>query len=363
MEDGNGISSLPVTSVEASMSPQPGFISVNMRQTAPIDPEQTTTWTSVDSSLQTPHTLFGGADTANVTIINGKSIKDASPTARAEMMKQFFSGSDYDHRLLDEPRRQSSSSNRRVHTGGPPTRSKPRSSSMEMIGIGYMKSSPTVAIPNTPASLLPQAKPSMSERDDGGPYKAEMISRMEPMRRGDRVIPPCDRCRRLHMDCIKNLTACMGCTRKHARCCWKDVKPEELLPIGSNIVEQNPDNPSTSDPSPDNRPGTAEDVDVQMTTLEPLGPSGAASSPMETSTVETPDPKPPPTKFDVRPPPLWTPFRDPPTRQTGQHSAHTLSSLVRQSVEGDEAVEGDRLQALAAQVYRSASQSVRAPEG
>ena len=30
------------------------------------------------------------------------------------------------------------------------------------------------------------------------------------------------------MDCLKNLTACMGCTKKHAKCSWKDVVDEEL---------------------------------------------------------------------------------------------------------------------------------------
>ena len=30
------------------------------------------------------------------------------------------------------------------------------------------------------------------------------------------------------MDCTKNLTACLGCTKKHAKCSWKDVDEEEL---------------------------------------------------------------------------------------------------------------------------------------
>lgn len=30
------------------------------------------------------------------------------------------------------------------------------------------------------------------------------------------------------MDCVKNLTSCAGCTRKHARCHWRDVSREEL---------------------------------------------------------------------------------------------------------------------------------------
>ena len=30
------------------------------------------------------------------------------------------------------------------------------------------------------------------------------------------------------MDCVKNLTSCAGCTRKHARCHWRDVTRDEL---------------------------------------------------------------------------------------------------------------------------------------
>lgn len=71
--------------------------------------------------------------------------------------------------------------------------------------------------------------PSERVYDDAGPYKAEMLSRMDRMGRGDRVRPPCDRCRRLHMDCLKNLTACLGCTKKHAKCSWKDVSEQELI--------------------------------------------------------------------------------------------------------------------------------------
>ena len=72
------------------------------------------------------------------------------------------------------------------------------------------------------------ARSANAEKDDGGPYKLEMVSRMESLAKGDRIIPPCDRCRRLHMDCLKNLTACMGCTKKHAKCSWREVRDYEL---------------------------------------------------------------------------------------------------------------------------------------
>ncbi|KAF2757006.1 hypothetical protein EJ05DRAFT_539098 [Pseudovirgaria hyperparasitica] len=92
-----------------------------------------------------------------------------------------------------------------------------------------------VPIPNTPSSLLPhhtapssRALPPAAEKDDGGPYKTEMVLRMESLSKGERILPPCDRCRRLHMDCLKNLTACAGCTKKHAKCSWREVREGEI---------------------------------------------------------------------------------------------------------------------------------------
>ncbi|EGP90304.1 uncharacterized protein MYCGRDRAFT_68977, partial [Zymoseptoria tritici IPO323] len=60
------------------------------------------------------------------------------------------------------------------------------------------------------------------------PFRPLCQAHMDGLPRGDRVLPPCDRCRRLRMDCIKNLTSCAGCTRKHARCHWRDVSRDEL---------------------------------------------------------------------------------------------------------------------------------------
>lgn len=37
------------------------------------------------------------------------------------------------------------------------------------------------------------------------------------------------------MDCVKNLTSCAGCTRKHARCHWRDVSREELGNLDMNM--------------------------------------------------------------------------------------------------------------------------------
>lgn len=55
-----------------------------------------------------------------------------------------------------------------------------------------------------------------------------VTSRIEKMARGDVIRPPCDRCRRLKTQCIKHLTACQGCTKKHTRCTWKKLTGEEV---------------------------------------------------------------------------------------------------------------------------------------
>ncbi|KAI0503000.1 hypothetical protein F5B22DRAFT_577498 [Xylaria bambusicola] len=58
-----------------------------------------------------------------------------------------------------------------------------------------------------------------------------VASRIEKMARGDVIRPSCDRCRRLKTQCIKHLTACQGCTKKHTKCTWKKLTEEELAAL------------------------------------------------------------------------------------------------------------------------------------
>lgn len=191
-------------------SPSTGFVAVN---TGRPGGEPTT-----EDNALSQQFMFSHSNTDNVTIINGTSIKGASPTTRAELMKKFFTTQDRQSRSYEEG---TGSQNRQS------SRPRPRASDATEYNM-YTPTAATVAIPNTPSSLLPPPKSHHHEKDDGGPFKMEMVARMEELQRGERILPPCDRCRRLHMDCLKNLTACMGCTKKHAKCSWKDVKAEEL---------------------------------------------------------------------------------------------------------------------------------------
>ncbi|KAJ9371408.1 hypothetical protein DTO282E5_3811 [Paecilomyces variotii] len=218
--DANGVPQGPVNNSNGHANPQSppsGFVAVNTHRAGPAEQPQE------ENSNLSSQFMFSHPNAENITIINGTSIKGASPTTRAELMKKFFTTADRQARGYppEEEMQQ---------MGRQSARPRPRGSdASEYSSSVYAGVSGTVAIPSTPSSLLPPPKSSSHyDRDDGGPYKMEMVTRMEELQRGERVLPPCDRCRRLHMDCLKNLTACMGCTKKHAKCSWKDVKEEEL---------------------------------------------------------------------------------------------------------------------------------------
>ncbi|QKX62025.1 uncharacterized protein TRUGW13939_09181 [Talaromyces rugulosus] len=242
---------------EHHVSPDPGVVNGHSAYAHPQSPPGGFTAVNSGRAPEEPHdeTHHNSShpNTDNITIINGTNIKGASPTTRAELMKKFFTTADQNGRgggaAESEPPASSTSTNQR-----------PRDSDASDFGApSAYSNNNTVAIPNTPSSLLPQPKPnSHHERDDGGPFKTEMVTRMDELQRGERIMPPCDRCRRLHMDCLKNLTACAGCTKKHAKCSWKDVKEEELhgihnsQPLNSSTREGD----ATYDPARSSLPPT-----------------------------------------------------------------------------------------------------------
>ncbi|KAL8675615.1 MAG: hypothetical protein Q9168_000127 [Polycauliona sp. 1 TL-2023] len=192
-----------------SVSPPSGFVAVNQRTS------------HQDTGYTDPASLSGLM--SSMRPANSTSMHSASPAVRAELLSKFFTNSDRGS-VLDLRGGMSSSSVVR-----PPSSSKAKMKHTTDEQGATVSGSP-IPIPHTPSNLLSSSKSSAQDRfEDSGPYKSDMMARMEQLNRGDRVQPPCDRCRRLHMDCLKNLTACMGCTRKHAKCSWKDVSEQELV--------------------------------------------------------------------------------------------------------------------------------------
>lgn len=403
----NGTSTRANGNPAASQSPPMGFTAVNTRQSAPAE---TISDTPAKASTEP---LFSRANTENVTVLNGASIKGISQEQRVELIKSFLVNADLQARD-DDLNRQSSLGTTRSATmqNAPQTRSESASQSSL-----YTPNHSAVPIPSTPVALLPHLKPMQIERDDGGPYKAEMVNRMESLHRGERILPPCDRCRRLHMDCLKNLTACMGCTKKHAKCSWKDVREEELRTNRSamrtasptpehgdgrsdHVESATPDASASSHRSPVSalQPTVQEQPPPSSTSRRELdllpppsslapalttsnaSPSVYASIEQKSEVLPTPPPPPPPPPRILSAPRISTPDYSTHTSKTASKTTSTIGQQLQdaanglaaahrsvftpqkqtpsQSVERDDDDDedgGDRLQALATQVYRSAS--------
>lgn len=83
----------------------------------------------------------------------------------------------------------------------------------------------------SPAAMFEHYQPSYhhnTTEDVSEAWRQLITARTEKLERGQPIQPPCDRCRRLKVQCVKHLTACQGCTKKHAKCSWKAVTEEEM---------------------------------------------------------------------------------------------------------------------------------------
>ncbi|KAJ4386197.1 hypothetical protein N0V93_009090 [Gnomoniopsis smithogilvyi] len=90
----------------------------------------------------------------------------------------------------------------------------------------------------SPAASAEPQPPKSATKDDDDPssiHRPLITARIEKLTKGDPITPPCDRCRRLRVQCIKHLTACQGCTRKHAKCGWKTVTDDEVAVLKGEL--------------------------------------------------------------------------------------------------------------------------------
>lgn len=175
---------------------------------------------------------------------------------------------------------------------------------------------------------------------------------------------------------MKNLTACLGCTRKHAKCTWKDVQADELEPTASSATPQPEATPvavAEESAAPLSAGSTIEvnrqaDEMLQSASIAraSLDLAGEKTDTAMDSPEEYPEPpaktEPAPAttssgKFDVRPPPLVQQLQDAADgRSPAGPRPYVPTFSAREKVPDDDDDEGDRLQALASRVYRSASQ-------
>ncbi|KAK1768980.1 hypothetical protein QBC33DRAFT_534365 [Phialemonium atrogriseum] len=108
----------------------------------------------------------------------------------------------------------------------------------------------TPSITQQPQLLLQSSRPSPPHGPDSpvhrdisydhpsSVHRPLIQARIEKLSRGDAIAPPCDRCRRLKTQCIKHLTACQGCTKKHAKCSWRGVTDDEIHALRGEQQQQ-----------------------------------------------------------------------------------------------------------------------------
>ncbi|KAF6808639.1 C6 finger domain-containing protein [Colletotrichum sojae] len=105
-----------------------------------------------------------------------------------------------------------------------------------------------------PMAHAPVAAPHRdSSYDPSSAHRGVITARIEKLGKGDQIWPPCDRCRRLKSPCVKHLTACQGCTKKHAKCGWKTITDEEIAWLNreaSSSADEAHMEPSPAQPMP-----------------------------------------------------------------------------------------------------------------
>lgn len=126
---------------------------------------------------------------------------------------------------------------------------------------------PISPVSRSESSALPAIDGGASESPSVGqlPPVALIFARIEKIARGDAINPPCDRCRRLKIACRKKLTACDGCTRKHAKCSWTKLTGEEIAVMRANpnfVFPSRPVGDVEDEPTGDSSDGSRIDSDL-----------------------------------------------------------------------------------------------------
>ncbi|KAL0776666.1 hypothetical protein CaCOL14_007953 [Colletotrichum acutatum] len=182
----------------------------------------------------------------------------------ADLLQQFLSSSQ-----AYPPRVPSSAGLEQAHSTGQhtPPATNPHPHSLPLQGRPVVVHAPPV---------MPQRDPSY---DPSSPHRAIITARIEKLNKGDQIWPPCDRCRRLKSPCIKHLTACQGCTKKHAKCGWKTITEEEIVWLSREAS-------SSADEAPHVEPSPVQPAPVRTLRYDPTQDDGRSHEP-------PPQPQPP----------------------------------------------------------------------
>jgi hypothetical protein len=93
------------------------------------------------------------------------------------------------------------------------------------------------AMPDVSAPQSPQVSETYDDSRSPHIVHELMYSRVGSLPKGGLVFPRCDLCRKRKKDCVKNATACEACTKKHAKCTWHNLTPDEASSLMESVKE------------------------------------------------------------------------------------------------------------------------------
>ncbi|VUC21904.1 unnamed protein product, partial [Clonostachys rosea] len=158
-----------------------------------------------------------------------------------------------------------------------PTPSATPSRSVSVARWSQSQPSPSMAASQPQRHSLSARSAAVELENQLDTYRPMIARVVERLGRGESIRPPCDRCRRLRQQCLKHLTACQGCTKKHAKCSWKSATEEEIASMRQDMglppMEKLPD------------------FDTEQELVSPTGGTAVYPGTATESTAETPRPE------------------------------------------------------------------------
>ena len=227
----------------------------------PLEEDETAELATLDILEQRVSILWRGADAvaARSRILHHKLGQRRQEILRRRNSQEETSPSGSRFQSVNQPPRTPSQGSYDLHTdlmqqflsASTPVAA-PRSTSAA--GLSQGRASPSVA--SQQHRLSTSGRPAGTTESDAqaDTFRPVITQKIDKLFRGDLINPPCDRCRRLKLQCVKHLTACQGCTKKHAKCSWKAITDEEAAKLKQDMGID---------------VGAGSEVDTEMQTPEP----------------------------------------------------------------------------------------------
>lgn len=202
----------------------------------PLEEDETAELATLDILEQRASMLYKKADevAARARILHHKLGLRKQEIARQRQTHESSAGSKF--QSVNQPRRTSQGPSYDIHKDllhqfVSTTPSGALSRSTSGAGMSQGPASPSLTATSQQPRLSTSGRSTATDDSQADAFRSLIGQKIDKLSRGDAINPPCDRCRRLKLQCVKYLTACQGCTKKHAKCVWKSVAEEEAAQV------------------------------------------------------------------------------------------------------------------------------------